>query len=133
MEDAASAAPLPQVPMQTATTRSNVPDNANAGCIGPAAQEAGKVEGCAGCPNRTACASGKGREVDPGEWVVDSYGWTAPAGRTSEFALRMLGGLEVMLAGGWGREPVCGGAMLCADVNNSNRFSVSCCNGSDVN
>lgn len=74
MEDAANAAPLPQAPLQTAAAPSNVPDNANEGCVGPAAQEAGKAEGCAGCPNRTACASGKGREVDPGEWVVDSCG-----------------------------------------------------------
>lgn len=96
MEDAANAAPLPQVlPPQittTATTPSNVPENANEGCVGPAAQEAGKAEGCAGCPNRTACASGKGREVDPGECVVG--GWTALAGRSSELALYLC--LEVL-------------------------------------
>eukprot|EP00904_Undaria_pinnatifida_P006265 jgi/Undpi1/2769/HiC_scaffold_14.g06146.m1 len=57
------AAPLPPAPPQP--TPSRVPENANEGCVGPAAEEAGKVEGCAGCPNRAACASGKGREVDP--------------------------------------------------------------------
>lgn len=47
-----------------------IPANANEGCVGPASQEAGKASACAGCPNRTACASGKGREVDPGEHSI---------------------------------------------------------------
>lgn len=37
---------------------------ANQGCVGPASETAGKAEGCAGCPNASACASGAGREVD---------------------------------------------------------------------
>jgi len=49
------------------TPQQQVPANANEGCVGPAAQEAGKAAACAGCPNKAACASGKGREVDPGE------------------------------------------------------------------
>ena len=67
------AAPLPPAPPQP--TPSRVPENANEGCVGPAAEEAGKVEGCAGCPNRAACASGKGREVDPGEWSSCELWW----------------------------------------------------------
>eukprot|EP00903_Cladosiphon_okamuranus_P005845 g5786.t1 len=55
--------PLPPAPPQQG--RSDVPENANEGCVGPAAQEAGKAAACAGCPNKAACASGKGREVDP--------------------------------------------------------------------
>ena len=62
---AAPATPLPPAPPQQAS--SGVPANANEGCVGPAAQEAGKAAACAGCPNKAACASGKGREVDPGE------------------------------------------------------------------
>lgn len=31
------------------------------GCIGPDSQEAGRAEGCAGCPNQAECASGAGR------------------------------------------------------------------------
>jgi len=41
------------------------PANANAGCVGPAAEAAGKADGCKGCPNQTACASGAGKAVDP--------------------------------------------------------------------
>ena len=37
---------------------SSAPENANAGCVGPASQAAGKSSACAGCPNQTACASG---------------------------------------------------------------------------
>lgn len=70
MADAASTAPLPPVPQQASA---NIPSNANDGCVGPAAQEAGKAAACAGCPNRTACASGKGREVDPGEWRSECF------------------------------------------------------------
>eukprot|EP00455_Lapot_gusevi_P044253 TRINITY_DN549_c0_g2_i2.p1 TRINITY_DN549_c0_g2~~TRINITY_DN549_c0_g2_i2.p1 ORF type:complete len:340 (+),score=91.64 TRINITY_DN549_c0_g2_i2:118-1137(+) len=44
---------------------SQAPDNANEGCVGPESENAGKASACAGCPNQTACASGKGREVDP--------------------------------------------------------------------
>jgi hypothetical protein len=49
----------------TATTTSEVPANANAECVGPASESAGKASSCAGCPNQSACASGKGRETDP--------------------------------------------------------------------
>ena len=42
-----------------------VPENANAHCMGPAAEDAGKSSACAGCPNQKACASGARREVDP--------------------------------------------------------------------
>lgn len=34
------------------------PANANAECVGPAADSAGKGSGCAGCPNQSACSSG---------------------------------------------------------------------------
>lgn len=34
------------------------PDNANAGCIGPASANAGKSSACEGCPNQAACGSG---------------------------------------------------------------------------
>ena len=37
-----------------------VPEDANAGCVGPKSEQAGKADGCAGCPNQSACASGKG-------------------------------------------------------------------------
>uniref|UniRef100_A0AAV1VNQ1 Cytosolic Fe-S cluster assembly factor NUBP1 homolog n=1 Tax=Peronospora matthiolae TaxID=2874970 RepID=A0AAV1VNQ1_9STRA len=42
-----------------------VPENANASCVGPQAAQAGKADGCAGCPNQTACASGAARVPDP--------------------------------------------------------------------
>lgn len=38
------------------------PGNANEGCVGPASEQAGKSEACAGCPNQSACASGEGRK-----------------------------------------------------------------------
>mmetsp|Transcript_13561 Transcript_13561/g.34101 ORF Transcript_13561/g.34101 Transcript_13561/m.34101 type:complete len:379 (+) Transcript_13561:112-1248(+) len=34
------------------------PDNANAGCVGPASDNAGKSSACEGCPNQAACGSG---------------------------------------------------------------------------
>jgi Mrp family chromosome partitioning ATPase len=34
------------------------PTDANADCVGPSSTQAGKVSGCAGCPNQTNCASG---------------------------------------------------------------------------
>jgi Mrp family chromosome partitioning ATPase len=40
-------------------SNNNPPSNANAGCVGPQASNAGKVSGCEGCPNQNACASGK--------------------------------------------------------------------------
>lgn len=71
--DGAGAGPPPP----RAESRQEIPANANEGCVGPAAEEAGKAAACAGCPNRTACASGKGREVDPGVHVraiLNMYG-----------------------------------------------------------
>jgi Mrp family chromosome partitioning ATPase len=34
------------------------PANANAECVGPTSQSAGKASGCAGCPNQSSCSSG---------------------------------------------------------------------------
>jgi Mrp family chromosome partitioning ATPase len=42
-----------------------VPDNANAGCVGPSSTSAGKASSCAGCPNQAACASGAAAAPDP--------------------------------------------------------------------
>ncbi|KAG7374001.1 ParA family protein [Nitzschia inconspicua] len=48
----------------TPTTTSNpapavdAPDNANAECVGPSSEKAGKSSACAGCPNQQACSSG---------------------------------------------------------------------------
>lgn len=41
------------------------PENAPTGCVGPQSEQAGKASGCAGCPNRAACASGASRGPDP--------------------------------------------------------------------
>mmetsp|Transcript_23481 Transcript_23481/g.30510 ORF Transcript_23481/g.30510 Transcript_23481/m.30510 type:complete len:359 (+) Transcript_23481:41-1117(+) len=41
------------------------PTKANAECVGPSSENAGKASTCAGCPNAAACAAGEGREVDP--------------------------------------------------------------------
>ena len=35
------------------------PENVPASCPGPASEEAGKMDGCAGCPNKQACSSGQ--------------------------------------------------------------------------
>lgn len=43
----------------------SAPSDANDGCVGPASEDAGKANACAGCPNQSACASGAGRAVDP--------------------------------------------------------------------
>lgn len=42
----------------TAPTPSDAPSDANAGCVGPSAEEAGKSSACDGCPNQGACSSG---------------------------------------------------------------------------
>ena len=39
-------------------TPADTPSDANAGCVGPTADTAGKNEACAGCPNQQACSSG---------------------------------------------------------------------------
>ena len=44
---------------------SEVPDNANSECVGPASEQAGQASSCEGCPNQEACASGAGRTADP--------------------------------------------------------------------
>ena len=44
---------------------SDVPDNANDECVGPASEQAGQASSCEGCPNQAACASGAGRVADP--------------------------------------------------------------------
>jgi Mrp family chromosome partitioning ATPase len=41
-----------------------VPSNANEGCVGPSSSEAGKSSNCQGCPNQAACASGKFSDPD---------------------------------------------------------------------
>lgn len=51
---------------------SNKPENANSDCVGPSSQQAGKAEGCAGCPNQQVCASGAGRVVDPAIAVINA-------------------------------------------------------------
>ena len=49
-----------------------VPENANEHCPGTAAETAGKSSACAGCPNKTACASGAGKKSD------GSASWFSP-------------------------------------------------------
>lgn len=39
-------------------------ENSNEGCVGPNSAQAGKADGCAGCPNQAACASGEAK-ADP--------------------------------------------------------------------
>ncbi|KAJ8611177.1 hypothetical protein CTAYLR_003558 [Chrysophaeum taylorii] len=43
---------------------------ANAGCVGPSSEEAGRAAACAGCPNAAACASGAGRTIDETPAIV---------------------------------------------------------------
>ncbi|KAE9032820.1 Cytosolic Fe-S cluster assembly factor [Phytophthora rubi] len=43
----------------------SAPANANEQCVGPQSEQAGKVDGCAGCPNQSLCASGAARAPDP--------------------------------------------------------------------
>jgi Mrp family chromosome partitioning ATPase len=43
----------------------SAPANANESCVGPQSEQAGKVDGCAGCPNQSLCASGAARQPDP--------------------------------------------------------------------
>ena len=45
-------------------------EKSNEECVGPASDVAGKASGCSGCPNQNACASGKGKEVDPSIAIV---------------------------------------------------------------
>ncbi|KAJ1662543.1 cytosolic Fe-S cluster assembly factor nbp35 [Coemansia sp. RSA 1813] len=41
----------------TIVTGGEIPDNANEHCPGPESEDAGKADGCAGCPNQEICAS----------------------------------------------------------------------------
>lgn len=47
------------------SSSSEVPENAPESCPGVGSDDAGKADGCAGCPNQKACASGAGKEEDP--------------------------------------------------------------------
>jgi len=49
----------------SADPSNSVPDNANSECVGPQSDNAGKASSCAGCPNQSACATGKNRGPDP--------------------------------------------------------------------
>ena len=40
------------------TTATDAPSDANAECVGPSAENAGKASACDGCPNQKACSSG---------------------------------------------------------------------------
>eukprot|EP00980_Cylindrotheca_fusiformis_P004738 scaffold1008_cov124-Cylindrotheca_fusiformis.AAC.6 len=42
----------------TTTTPPDAPSDANAGCVGPSSEDAGKSSACDGCPNQGACSSG---------------------------------------------------------------------------
>ncbi|TDH67404.1 hypothetical protein CCR75_000405 [Bremia lactucae] len=42
----------------------SIPSNANEECVGPQSEQAGKADGCAGCPNQSVCASGAARQPD---------------------------------------------------------------------
>lgn len=44
---------------EATTTPADAPQDANIGCVGPTAESAGKSSACAGCPNQSACSSGK--------------------------------------------------------------------------
>lgn len=46
-------------------TKAEVPQNANDGCPGVKATDAGKADNCAGCPNQKACATGEATKEDP--------------------------------------------------------------------
>lgn len=38
-----------------------IPKDANQGCVGPASDNAGKASACEGCPNQASCAAGEGK------------------------------------------------------------------------
>lgn len=40
-------------------SEANVPANANAGCVGPSSEQAGKSAACQGCPSQGACSTGQ--------------------------------------------------------------------------
>ena len=43
---------------EDSSTPKDVPSDANAGCVGPTAEQAGKASACDGCPNQAKCSSG---------------------------------------------------------------------------
>ncbi len=43
----------------------------NEACVGPTSESAGKSSSCAGCPNQSACSSGKGAEPPKDDHVID--------------------------------------------------------------
>jgi len=51
-------------------TQEEIPENANTGCVGPSSDTAGKASGCAGCPNKDACASGEATKEDPALEII---------------------------------------------------------------
>lgn len=54
------------IPLSIGTmSEPSVPEDANAGCVGPSSEMAGKANACAGCPNQSACASGAAAAPDP--------------------------------------------------------------------
>lgn len=48
-----------------AETMSAIPEDANAECVGPQSDKAGKVDSCNGCPNKKDCSDGKNRGPNP--------------------------------------------------------------------
>eukprot|EP00357_Protocruzia_adherens_P033270 CAMPEP_0114984496 /NCGR_PEP_ID=MMETSP0216-20121206/7307_1 /TAXON_ID=223996 /ORGANISM="Protocruzia adherens, Strain Boccale" /LENGTH=335 /DNA_ID=CAMNT_0002346635 /DNA_START=27 /DNA_END=1034 /DNA_ORIENTATION=- len=51
--------------MDSSSTASKVPENANTDCPGTDSDQAGKSSACAGCPNQNVCASGEANKPDP--------------------------------------------------------------------
>lgn len=56
-----------------------IPENANASCVGPDSEKAGKASGCAGCPNQNICATGKLQEGGSAGGGSGSAGGAKPA------------------------------------------------------
>ena len=48
------------------------PSNANEACVGPSSENAGKADGCAGCPNQSRCASGEMKKRNPAQDAINS-------------------------------------------------------------
>lgn len=44
--------------LSSMSTPTDTPSDANAGCVGPSSESAGKASACAGCPNQAQCSSG---------------------------------------------------------------------------
>jgi Mrp family chromosome partitioning ATPase len=56
-----TSAPSTSLPVPASTDDPVAPQDANAGCVGPTAPQAGKASACEGCPNQAACSSGANR------------------------------------------------------------------------